>query len=34
MNPSRTCPPGKQCVLFYPKDAKEKAQELLLKKAP
>jgi LPS export ABC transporter protein LptC len=29
----RTCPPGKQCMLFYPKDVKEKAKELL-KKAP
>jgi len=29
----RTCPPGKQCMLFYPKDAKEKAKELL-RKAP
>jgi lipopolysaccharide transport protein LptA len=29
----RTCPPGKQCMLFYPKEAKEKAKELL-KKAP
>ena len=30
---TRTCPPGKQCMLFYPKEAKEKAKELL-KKAP
>lgn len=30
---NRTCPPGKQCMLFYPKDAKDKAQDLL-KKAP
>jgi lipopolysaccharide transport protein LptA len=30
----RACPPGKQCVLIYPKDAKEKAQELLKKNAP
>jgi len=29
----RSCPPGKQCVLIYPKDAKEKAKELL-KKTP
>ncbi len=29
----RTCPPGKQCMLFYPKDVKDRAQELL-KKAP
>jgi LPS export ABC transporter protein LptC len=29
----RTCPPGKQCMLFYPKDVKEKAKELL-KKGP
>lgn len=29
----RTCPPGKQCMLFYPKEAKEKAKEFL-KKAP
>ncbi len=27
----RTCPPGKQCMLFYPKDVKEKAKELLNK---
>jgi LPS export ABC transporter protein LptC/lipopolysaccharide transport protein LptA len=24
----RTCPPGKQCALFYPKDAKERAKEV------
>jgi hypothetical protein len=30
---NRTCPPGKQCMLFYPKDAKDKAPEFL-KKAP
>ena len=30
---NRTCPPGKQCMLFYPKDAKDKAKDLL-KKAP
>jgi lipopolysaccharide transport protein LptA len=29
----RTCPPGKQCMLFYPKDAKEQAKKLL-NKAP
>jgi lipopolysaccharide export system protein LptA len=29
----RTCPPGKQCMLFYPKDVKDKAHDLL-KKAP
>jgi lipopolysaccharide transport protein LptA len=29
----RTCPPGKQCMLFYPKDVKDRAQDLL-KKAP
>jgi hypothetical protein len=27
----RTCPPGKQCLLFYPKDAQEKGKELLKK---
>jgi lipopolysaccharide transport protein LptA len=32
-NATRSCPPGKQCMLFYPKDAKEKANDLL-KKAP
>jgi hypothetical protein len=30
---ARTCPPGKQCMLFYPKEAKEKAKALL-KKVP
>jgi lipopolysaccharide transport protein LptA len=30
---NRTCPPGKQCMLFYPKDAKDKAPEFL-RKAP
>ncbi|NJO33781.1 MAG: hypothetical protein HC869_12175 [Rhodospirillales bacterium] len=30
---TRTCPPGKQCMLFYPKEAKERAKELL-RKAP
>jgi lipopolysaccharide transport protein LptA len=29
----RTCPPGKQCMLFYPKEAKDKANDLL-KKVP
>jgi hypothetical protein len=29
----RTCPPGKQCMLFYPKEAKDKAKDIL-KKAP
>ncbi len=33
MNSTRSCPPGKQCMLFYPKDVKDKAHELL-KKAP
>jgi len=23
----RACPPGKQCVLFYPKEAQDKAQD-------
>jgi hypothetical protein len=23
---ARACPPGKQCLLFYPKDAQEKAK--------
>ena len=34
---ARACPPGKQCMLFYPKDAKEKAKDKvndLLKKVP
>ncbi len=30
----RTCPPGKQCMLFYPKDVKDKAKELLKKNTP
>lgn len=30
---TRQCPPGKQCVLFYPKEAQEKAGEIL-KKSP
>jgi hypothetical protein len=29
-----SCPPGKQCILFYPKEAKEKANDLLKKAAP
>jgi hypothetical protein len=33
VNATRSCPPGKQCMLFYPKDAKERAQDLI-KKAP
>jgi lipopolysaccharide export system protein LptA len=28
------CPPGKQCLLLYPKQVKEKAIELLKRKAP
>jgi lipopolysaccharide export system protein LptA len=28
------CPPGKQCLLLYPKQVKEKALEVLKKKAP
>ena len=30
---ARTCPPGKQCMLFYPKEVKDKAKALL-KKVP
>jgi LPS export ABC transporter protein LptC/lipopolysaccharide transport protein LptA len=30
----RTCPPGKQCMLFYPKDVKDTAKELLKKNTP
>jgi lipopolysaccharide transport protein LptA len=30
----RTCPPGRQCTLIYPKDAKDKAKQLLKKVAP
>ena len=30
---TKTCPPGKQCMLFYPKEAKDKAKDLL-KKVP
>jgi hypothetical protein len=28
---ARSCPPGKQCLLFYPKEAKEKAEEAVKK---
>jgi hypothetical protein len=28
------CPPGKQCVLLYPKQVKDRAIEVLKKKAP
>ena len=28
----RTCPPGKQCLLFFPQDAKDRAKGLLEKK--
>jgi hypothetical protein len=28
---NRACPPGRQCVLFYPKQAEEKAKELVKK---
>ncbi|MBX9589734.1 MAG: LPS export ABC transporter periplasmic protein LptC [Hyphomonadaceae bacterium] len=28
---ARTCPPGKQCMLFYPKEVKDKAKDLLQK---
>jgi lipopolysaccharide transport protein LptA len=28
----RTCPPGKQCLLFFPQDAKDRAKGLLNKK--
>lgn len=30
----RVCPPGKQCLLFYPKDAKDKAKEAVKKVLP
>jgi lipopolysaccharide transport protein LptA/LPS export ABC transporter protein LptC len=30
----RTCPPGKQCLLLYPKEAMEKAKEEAAKRAP
>lgn len=29
---NRACPPGRQCVLFYPKQVEDKAKELLQKK--
>ena len=28
----RTCPPGKQCLLFFPQDAKDRAKGMLNKK--
>jgi lipopolysaccharide export system protein LptA len=31
---TRTCPPGKQCLLFYPKEAQEKAKEAVKKYLP
>jgi LPS export ABC transporter protein LptC/lipopolysaccharide transport protein LptA len=30
----RTCPPGKQCLLFYPKEAKDRAKEVGKKVLP
>jgi hypothetical protein len=30
----RECPPGKQCLLFYPRDAKEKAKDAIKKVLP
>jgi LPS export ABC transporter protein LptC/lipopolysaccharide transport protein LptA len=30
----RECPPGKQCLLFYPKDAKEKAKDAIKRVLP
>ena len=30
----RTCPPGKQCLLFFPQDAKDRAKGLLKKGGP
>jgi LPS export ABC transporter protein LptC/lipopolysaccharide transport protein LptA len=30
----RACPPGKQCLLFYPKEAQEKAKEVIKKVLP
>jgi hypothetical protein len=30
----RSCPPGKQCMLIYPNEAKQKAKDLLNKAAP
>ena len=32
--PSRACPPGKQCLLFYPKEAQEKAKDAVKKLLP
>ena len=32
--PERACPPGKQCLLFYPKEAKEKAKGAVKKVLP
>ena len=35
LSPSgRECPPGKQCLLFYPKDAKDKAKDAIRKALP
>jgi lipopolysaccharide transport protein LptA len=31
---ARTCPPGKQCLLFFPQDAKDRAQGALKKGGP
>jgi LPS export ABC transporter protein LptC len=31
---SRSCPPGKQCLLFYPKEAQDKAKEAVKKLLP
>jgi lipopolysaccharide export system protein LptA len=31
---ARTCPPGKQCLLFFPQDAKDRAQGTLKKGGP
>jgi lipopolysaccharide export system protein LptA len=30
----RSCPPGKQCMLFYPQDVKDKAKDILKKNVP
>jgi hypothetical protein len=30
----RTCPPGKQCLLFYPKDTQDRAKEVGKKVLP
>ena len=30
----RVCPPGKQCLLFFPKDAQDKAKEITKKNLP